>query len=42
MNAYIEIKKFQCEDIITTSTVLPIIPPVIWGDGDTTPPTVED
>ena len=36
MNAYIEIKKFQCEDIITTSTV------EIWSDGNVTPPTKEE
>ena len=36
MNAYIEIKKFQCEDIITTSTVIE------WPDGNITPPTKED
>ena len=36
MNAYIEIKKFQCEDIITTSTV------IIWPDANITPPTEED
>ena len=42
MKAYLEIVKFECDDIITTSTTTPIIPPIIWGDGDTTPPTPED
>lgn len=40
MKAYIEILEFNAKDVITTSPV--VIPPVIWGDGNTTPPTVED
>ena len=42
MKAYIEIVEFEVTDIITTSTSAPVIPPIIWGDGDTTPPTPED
>ena len=42
MKATIKIVNFEVNDIITTSTTTPIIPPVIWGDGDTTPPTLED
>ena len=44
MKAIVKIINFDVADIITTSTT-PIIPPkepVIWGDGNVTPPTNED
>ena len=42
MKAYIEIVEFDACDIITTSASTPVIPPIIWGDGNTTPPTNPD
>ena len=41
MKAYIEIVELSVKDVITTSAPV-IIPPVVWGDGNTTPPTNPD
>ena len=41
MKAYIEIVELSVKDVITTSTTT-IIPPTVWGDGNTTPPTNPD
>ena len=41
MKAYIEIVELSVKDVITTSQTI-IIPPTVWGDGNTTPPTNPD
>ena len=38
MKALIEIVELNVKDVITTSASTPII----WGDGNVTPPTTED
>ena len=37
MKALIEIVELNVKDVITTSST-----PIIWGDGNVTPPTTED